>query len=259
MKKFLMTIAAVALVAVSANAQDEKWFGSREGGFAITFNANPILNYAGNMFNGNTNNKLDDFEGTGIDGLFTGTTITGKYFLKDNMAVNLGFGFNNNYKVTNNYNDPSDAEAETGFSRTSTTEFALKAGIEYRLQPGKRIQPIFGADLVYAHTNGFTYTESEDDKDGMPSGDWTYTGAPVNKLGLMLNVGVEYFIIPQMSVGAELGFGVAKQWKSNANFDNSDEDKYGKKVSRVDNTELDIKTGDVFGHAKGNISLNFYF
>jgi opacity protein-like surface antigen len=258
MKKFLMTIAAVALVAVSANAQDEKWFGSREGGFAITFNANPILNYAGNMFNGNTGNSLADFEGTGIDGLFTGTTITGKYFLKDNMAVNLGFGYNNKYNVTNNYNDPSDAEAETGFSRTSTTEFALKAGLEYRLQPGKRIQPIFGADLVYAHTNGFTYIESEDDKDGMPSGDWKYNGAPVNKLGLMLNVGVEYFIIPQMSVGAELGFGVAKQWNRTSQ-DSSDEDKIQKKVSRVNTSTLDLKTGDVFGHAKGNISLNFYF
>ena len=40
MKKIMMILAAVA-VFTTANAQDEKWYGSKEGGFAITFNANP--------------------------------------------------------------------------------------------------------------------------------------------------------------------------------------------------------------------------
>lgn len=60
MKKILMTLVAV-LATVSMNAQNEKWFGSREGGFALTFNANPVLNYVGNMFNGNTNNTIAPF------------------------------------------------------------------------------------------------------------------------------------------------------------------------------------------------------
>ena len=74
----------VAAMAMTVSAQD-KWYGSKEGGFALTFNANPVLNYVGNMFNGNTNNSLDDFEGVDGKGLFNGTTITGKYFLQDNI------------------------------------------------------------------------------------------------------------------------------------------------------------------------------
>ena len=57
MKKTLMILAAV-MVFTSANAQDEKWYGSKEGGFAITMNADPVLNYVGNMFNGTQNNSM---------------------------------------------------------------------------------------------------------------------------------------------------------------------------------------------------------
>ena len=154
MKKILMTLVAV-LATVSMNAQNEKWFGSREGGFALTFNANPVLNYVGNMFNGNTNNTIAPFQGIDSDNLFGGTTITGKYFLQDNLAVVAGFGFNNNYNVVNNYADATDLEKVTSYTRNSTTAFQALAGLEYRLQPGKRLQPIFGANLVYVHTNNW--------------------------------------------------------------------------------------------------------
>ena len=102
MKKMMMMLAAVAVFATAnaQNAQEEKWYGSKEGGFAITFNANPVLNYVGNMFNGNTNNSLAPFEGLDSDNLFGGTTITGKYFLKDDLALVVGFGFNNKYNST---------------------------------------------------------------------------------------------------------------------------------------------------------------
>ena len=96
MKKTLMILAAV-MVFTSANAQDEKWYGSKEGGFAITFNANPVIHWVGNLFNGNTNNELEEFNG--IDKFDGGHSITGKYFLKDNWALDLGFGINNNYNV----------------------------------------------------------------------------------------------------------------------------------------------------------------
>ena len=92
MKKIFM-IAVMAVMTVAANAQDEKYYGSKEGGFAITFNANPVLNYIGNMFNGTQHNSVEPFEGLDSDNLFGGTTITGKYFLKDNIAIVGGFGF----------------------------------------------------------------------------------------------------------------------------------------------------------------------
>ena len=246
MKKMLMTLAAVA-IAATMNAQDD-WYGSKAGGFAITFNANPVLNYVGNMFNGTQNNSVAPFEGLDSDNLFGGTTITGKYFLEDNLAVVAGFGFNNKYNVTNNYGDNDDVEKVTDYSRATTTAFELLAGLEYRLQPGKRLQPIFGANLVFAHTNSWNYsTIVEGDGDG----NYVYSGAPANKLGLMLNAGVEYFIVPQISVGVNLDFAVSKTWR----HESYDSDPEVKNFSRITTKNTALETGNI----GGNISLNFYF
>ena len=255
MKKMMMMLAAVAVFATAnaQNAQEEKWYGSKEGGFAITFNANPVLNYVGNMFNGNTNNSLAPFEGLDSDNLFGGTTITGKYFLKDDLALVLGFGFNNKYNVTNNYDNTSDdIELVRSFDRATTTAFQFKGGLEYRLFPGERLQPIFGVDLLYVHTNNWNYTKVTD---GDNDGDYTYAGAPTNKLGLMVNVGVEYFIIPQISLGANLDFGVAKTWAWTSR-DNKPEGKgAAKNYSRINTKNTALQTGN-YG---ANVSLNFYF
>lgn len=252
MKKVLLTL-ALAAFAFAANAQDnqgEKWYGSHEGGFALTFNANPVLNYVGNMFNGTANNALAPFEGIDGDNLFGGVTISGKYFLKDNLAIVAGFGFNNNYNVTNNYANPAELETMTSFTRVATTAFQCLVGAEYRLQPGKRLQPIFGANLVYVHTNNWNYAESTD---GATEGDYTYTGAPTNKIGLMLNAGVEYFITTQISLGANLDFAVSKTWRG-ASVDN-DPDPANANYSRLAGSDTFIETGNL----GANVTLNFYF
>ena len=258
MKKTLMILAAV-MVFTSANAQDEKWYGSKEGGFAITFNADPVLNYAGNLFNGTQNNKLQEFNG--VDGWFQGTTITGKYFLKDNLALDLGFGFNNNYNVTNRYN-AEDKEKVTGFERKTGTNFAIKVGAEYRLFPGKRIQPIFGADIIFKHDNDWTFNKFED-KDaekaaGVAGADGetntTYYGNPSNTLGLMLSSGVEFFIIPQISLGANLNFSFGKTWeRKSQNID-------PEPATNKDYTRIEVKTTKLrTANLGANVSLNFYF
>jgi len=250
MKKIFM-IAVMAVMTVAANAQDEKYYGSKEGGFAITFNANPVLNYIGNMFNGTQNNSVKPFEGLDSDNLFGGTTITGKYFLKDNIAIVGGFGFNNSYDVTNNYDKADDIEKVTSYKRVSTTAFQAMGGVEYRLRPGKRLQPIFGANLVYVHTNKWTYTTITD---GENDGNYAYNGAPTNKLGLALTAGVEYFVIPQISLGANLDFGVAKTWR-HSSYNVDPESTLIKSYGRIDEKDTFLSTGN-FG---ANISLNFYF
>lgn len=255
MKKIMMTLAAVA-IAMTVSAQD-KWYGSKEGGFALTFNANPVLNYVGNMFNGTQNNKVEDFNG--VDGWFQGTTITGKYFLKDNLALDLGFGFNNNYKVSNRYN-AEDLEKVTGYERQTTTKFALKVGAEYRLFPGKRIQPIFGADVIFMHDNAWTFNnyEEKEDKDALGVGDTntTYSGKPANTLGIMFNSGVEFFIIPQISLGANLNFGFGKTWEHKSrNTDPEPSAAASKDYSRINVKTTKLQTANV----GANVTLNFYF
>lgn len=250
MKKIMMTAMALAVLS-TANAQEGKWYGSKQGGFAITFNANPVLKYVGNMFNGTQNNSLDDFEGVDGKNLFSGTTITGKYFLKDNIALDLGFGFNNDYDVTNIYGS-EDLDKVTSYRRVATTAFHFKGGVEYRLQAGKRLQPIFGADVVFQHTNSWKYNAVTD---GDNNGDHTYAGNPTNSLGLMLNAGVEYFIVPQISLGANLSFGVNQRWERESKDNNPEGEGIGKNFSRVTMKNTDLKTGNV----GANVTLNFYF
>jgi hypothetical protein len=254
MKKIFMILAAVA-VFTTANAQD-KWYGSKEGGFAITMNANPVLNYVGNMFNGTQNNSVAEFNG--VDGFNGGVTITGKYFLKDNLALDLGFGVNNNYNVTNNYADAAEVEKVTSYGRVATTAFHVKAGAEYRLFPGKRLQPLFGAALFYQHTNDWNFTKVTDgDNNGKTTYDNTVSaaGGATNALGLIFNVGVEYFIIPQVSLGANIDLGVAKRWTKAAKENELTPDDKSANYSRIASKRTTFAT-QKFG---ANVTLNFYF
>ena len=231
-------------------------------------NADPVLNYVGNMFNGNQDNKLQEFNG--VDGFFNGVTITGKYFLKDNIALDLGFGVNNNYNVTNLYNDANDVEKVTSYKRIATTAFQAKVGAEYRLFPGKRLQPLFGAAVIYQHTNAWSFEKSTDgDTDGKtkydntinnpatkdPKTGQTLSGGATNAVGLMLNVGVEYFIIPQISLGANIDFGIAKRWTKPAQSDEFDPDNKAVNYSRIFKKDINFAT-QKFG---ANVTMNFYF
>ena len=229
-------------------------------------NANPVLNYVGNMFNGTQNNAVQEFNG--VDGFNGGVTITGKYFLKDNLALDLGFGVNNNYNVTNNYNDAQDQEKLSSYGRNATTAFQAKVGAEYRLFPGKRLQPLFGAALFYQHTNAWNFTKATDgNNDGKTTYDNTgnnqnlapfnnvVAGGATNAVGLIFNVGVEYFIIPQISLGANIDLGVAKRWTKAAKEDETQPDNKAVNYGRIANKSINFAT-QKFG---ANVTLNFYF
>lgn len=70
-----------AIAVSTANAQTENYFGPKKGDFAITIGAEPVINFVGNMFNGNTNNRL-----SGIGG-----SLAGKYFFGDrHFSLDLG-------------------------------------------------------------------------------------------------------------------------------------------------------------------------
>lgn len=92
--------------------QSDKYYGTRQGGFALSFGAAPVINFIGNMFNGTTNQSFEGFKGLGSD-LFNGATISGKYMLRDNWALTAGIGFNNSKEEKITYSDPENKEKET--------------------------------------------------------------------------------------------------------------------------------------------------
>ena len=245
MKRCILTVAAGLMLAGSACAQD-KYYGAKEGGFAISFGADPVINFVGNMFNGTTDQRFDGFKGLGSD-LFNGATITGKYMLKDNVAIDLGIGFNNEATKNFSYNDPSNSDKKTNINTKGDRNFMLKAGVQYLLRPGKRLQPIMGLDIAYCHSNG--YERNEDNTDG---GNTIYKSSPAHTFGLLANVGVEYYITTNISLSATMDLGICKTWTKGHYENSGDKDS---EVNHVVRTDYGLKTGQ-FG---GNLGLNFYF
>lgn len=218
-----------------------KYYGARQGGFAISFGADPVINFIGNMFNGTTNQSFEGFKGLSTD-LFSGATLTGKYMLRDNVALTLGLGFDNSKKTKHNY-DLEDKE--TQIKSDGDKRFMLMVGGQYLLRPGKRLQPILGVNIAYGHSN-LQYSHTENKREGATDSN---KDNPANTLGLLGNVGVEYYITKSISLSATVDLGVCKTWTKEKSENGE------KKVSHLDTTECKLKTGQ-FG---GNLAINFYF
>lgn len=223
---------------------EEKYYGSRQGGFAISFGANPIIDFVGNMFNGTTNQGFEGFQGLSTD-LFSGATLTSKYMLRDNVALTLGLGFDNSKKTKHNYADEENKEKETQVKTDGDSRFMLMIGGQYLLRPGKRLQPVFGINIAYGHSN-LQYSHIENKGEGEKN---SRKDNPANTLGLLGNIGVEYYITKSISLSATADLGVCKTWTKKT--ENNGEKKY----SRLESTECKLKTGQ-FG---GNLAINFYF
>ncbi len=202
-----------------------------KGEYALGINAVPILNYIGNIFNGNTNNQ---FAGQSkFVNFFSGQSIYGKYFLADNKAIRANFrvassDFNNSNLVFDvNGSLPSD-KVEDKFSRSQTT-IQLGGGLEFR-RGSSRLQGYYGAEAMlgfssgvkttYEYGNEFTaLTPSAESTDwstaggifgSSPSADRIVeaNGSNTFMAGLRPFVGVEYFFATKMSIGMEFGWGL---------------------------------------------------
>lgn len=251
-----------AVNAVSAQ-NEEVYYGSEKGGFALTIGADPVINFVGNMFNGTTDNSLSDFGGS----------IAGKYFLSDKFALKAELGINN-FKTKDFTYNPEDEdykeiiEEETEGSK----EFTLGLGVQYNLRPGKRLQPFIGANIYYGRTNeDFNFNEFFEGKYG---GDYNiedyniYDGYgylkrsnPVNKFALMANIGVEYFLRQNISISATLDLGIATEtYKTKSKFDTDDPD-YDNEYIEERNYSYKTRKSTYFatGLMDSKIAFNFYF
>lgn len=247
-----------------------------KGDFALGIDAVPFFEYIGNMFNKEYNNTpfADGFNGS----------IAGKYFIFDDMALRLRVNADfsgKEYKgvVANDteiYNNPMNTDATVIDYRTvNVQEFGLAAGWEYR-RGYRRIQGVFGGELgggiknkniTYEYGNPISelnqHPSTTDFDDNI-----TATGRVLEKkAGLEWNVfiagfvGVEYFIAPKLSLGAEFALGfIAKnrsqgkltteQWDGNQVFEQTIRD-YDK-----DNPSKVFAGGTL---TRGSIFLMFHF
>ncbi|WP_353170603.1 hypothetical protein [Flavobacterium sp.] len=239
MKKVLLTAAAV-LSLTFVNAQDLKSKKGEAylpvaGDWAVSFNADGIFKYAGNAFNGNTNNAAPSVT------FVTNNAFVGKKFISDKMAyrvvANLGFGASND-KIPNTV---------TGITQeTKASGFDLTAGLGKEWRKGStRLQGFYGADALInlsstsketINTTSSTeaFLNSEKNKSGIGFG-----------LGVQGFLGAEYFIFPKFAIGAQYTYRVG--------FDIQGKTENTKKTGSA--AEVSTKGGNTSDFGFGNVGI----
>ncbi|MFT5601932.1 MAG: hypothetical protein ACI9N1_002182 [Flavobacteriales bacterium] len=232
------TLFAAALVGLGsmANAQTTQMSNDagavitpEAGDWAIGFNAAPILNYAGNMFNGTIGNSMGS--------AFVGNdqAIYGKYFVDENTAyraslrIMYGSGSNGVNIDTNTVSSAPSYVTNTG--KFSGAGIVLGGGIEKR-KGHNRLQGYYGGEAMITlggTTPNAEYTyatalDSTNIADNVMNTDPSLNPNMVNtaangrtlstKAGSTFGIGVrgfigaEYFFAPKMSIAAEYGWGL---------------------------------------------------
>ncbi|MBI4930295.1 MAG: hypothetical protein HY841_06000 [Bacteroidetes bacterium] len=208
------------------------------GDYAISFDAMPFLNYAGNLFSGNTSANNSP-TASWVDP--TTMTITGKQFTSAKTAyrgtVRIGFvsvkesGLVPDAAATTAPVYPSSILTRSDVHKVSKANIGVGIGKEWRR--GKtRLQGLYGAEgmiwmsaqsQTYEYGNALSSTVEVDTTTGTTynfgsniTTDEYGNMARIKKekegtlfgLGIRGFVGAEYFLIPKISVGAEYGWGI---------------------------------------------------
>lgn len=209
MKKVLLA-AAVLVAGVSFGQEMTSKKGTpilpEAGDYAIGFDAANVVDYAGNLFNGNAGNSAGNL------GDLRANTIYGKMFKDANTAyrgmLRIGFGSTTNRTTVADNNDPTkQVENEV---KNGGMNITLGGGIEMRRGKG-RLQGVYGPTAWI--TLGSAKTENTFGNAITTEAAGT-SRTTENKAGGSFGItvgafgGVEYFFAPKMSVGAEVMWGI---------------------------------------------------
>jgi hypothetical protein len=212
-----------------------------QGDMSVGFSLDPLATFAGNLFNGNQDNILEDLAGEPL--LYQQmpdpcVSIMGTYMVTDQLAIraNIGFGYSltqHNFFVQDDaavaLDDLSNAKV-TDQINAQILSGSFSAGIEYRVGKRLPIQGVFGAGLSYAcgvnkadYTYGNAITELNQTpsvNNGMPATEAVTPYLPnarllyvesdemIHMVGVYGSVGVEWFVAPKIALGANVNLGI---------------------------------------------------
>lgn len=233
MKKLITSLCAFALTFSVANAQD---YTPKSGDWSIGTDAGSVLTYVGNLFNGTADSPEVAFS--------NGMYVSGKMFTDDNTAwrANFNLGMSNNSSTLSDGVDSTDDIDET----SSSFDFTAGIGKEFR-RGSNRLQGYYG----YGALVGFGSSDSESPYEG-------FTGTQtINESNFMFGgegfIGVEYFVKPKMSLGAEYSHNVTFTSSSTTTDINFDDENFTDISSEIDNSSFNIAGSTT------SIRMNFYF
>lgn len=232
MKKRVLFVASLFL-ATATFAQDGLTSKKGEaylpeaGDWALGFDAAPFIGYFGNFANGASGNSMNAAWQDGQR-----WSIVGKMFKDETTAyrgrVRIGFG-STNQDMLGFYDHDADPatnlEAYTNSEKTGNFNIVLGGGLEKR-RGNTRIQGYYGAELLISFSStsesfdyGRDYSDNFNSDEVMPTNGsilGTAVGQRVTErkagstfaFALRGFVGVEWFIAPKVSLGAEYGWGL---------------------------------------------------
>ena len=259
MKKTLIMALACGLFAINANAQTEKWYGGEQGSFAISINAEPVINFAGNMLNGTVNNALDTKD--------LAKTIAVKYFVSDNLALTAKLDLDNSKTTTLGREHLKNLDEITSKTYTTKQDIELRVGIQNYFRPGKRLQPFFGANVLFGRENTISKADlyAWDYKlDGVKyerDEEFTKTAAPQNTIGLTACLGVELFLSKNISISTSLDLGAnVSTGRAISKYDTENDDVEKEDIKKLNyNRKSGSSVSLATGQLEGDLSISFYF
>lgn len=237
MKKITLLIASFTFLCFSLQAQNElvskKGFKilPEAGDIALGVDFAPFINTLNFMGGTSTGPKMSFGDGL---------SIFGKYYATDNFAFRVKLAINHvanserGYVIDQSIIGPGDGDLVMDEATFSYSRFSFGLGFEKRRGHG-RLQGYYGADLFFELSDGGSgkansnfsaeYANPYDAFHIDPStSDFINGGSTENPkrfteinqgyamgFGVRGFIGVEYFIAPKISIGGEVGWGVAYQ------------------------------------------------
>ncbi|MBP9185976.1 MAG: hypothetical protein KBE91_02545 [Bacteroidia bacterium] len=270
----------------------------QEGDWSFGISASPLLQYAGNLFSGanatngapavaNANGPFIQQLGANIGGV----AFMGKYMKTATMAYKVRFQANVYSNTYNNYVAKSSAtpnpllpEFAEDQQVVNTAAFLLGGGIEKRRGSATRLQGIYGGEVLLGYSTNaesMSYGNAMDADYNAPTSTFFNTGGGVGGSGSQSSrvierelgstffagargyVGVEYFIAPKISLGAEVGYTLGVQLNGNQRTVSETFD-----AGTLQTVNVEAKTfrnqgitgfGMGLDNANAGVNLNFYF
>lgn len=227
MKKTVLFAAALFTVAAATaqtgeitSAKGENWL-SQDGDWGLTFDAAPILNYAGNLFNGNTGNggvatnalSYPLFAGfpQGVNG--NTVIIGGKKLIDANTAyrgkLRIGIGSTKNTDIVDDVTNTDPLITVENTSKIGFMAVNIGAGLEKRVG-STRVVGVYGAELNVGFGSSKTKNEFGNAvaANNPVSNTTEIKNGGVFGLGLNAFAGVEWFCAPKLSLSGEYMWGV---------------------------------------------------
>jgi hypothetical protein len=292
MKKLFLIAVAACMLPLAAYAQETKAakvYLPEQGDWSIGFNAAPLFKYVGNLFNGTSGNTLESLGGQPITDKLEGyekgdiapdISIMGKYMLTDEWALRANVGFMVRSTMNKSYVaddkavalDPLSESKVLDQEKLSNHGASLMLGAEYR-KGKKRVQGVFGMGLLFGlkqTKSSYTYGNAVTSLNQCPTSAW-YNGEQyrIDKqksasdvfFGVMGSAGVEWFVAPKISLGAEVNLSLyyifgGQEWTTSTGYNAT----LGKVEQRTDITSPGSDSFRFGTHnLGGSMHVSFYF